>query len=628
MKSMSHDDWVKFLEKEHMIKRLVWESRGIGFDAGRLYIPIKNPKTDETQYKIRRSPLWNVGNKYINPSRTPVTLYPTSTLPSNEWCVLCEGELDCLTCESFEIPAITTTGGVNGFKEEFALSFKNLDKLYIVYDADVAGRNGAPKVAEILRKQNPLLQIYIVNLPIDLGVKDIGDFFRLGHTREEFMELCNKAERYLVSNISDDNSGTETPLIAQPILLEKKVTYLEVEEKVLAFLPDSAIALKLLLAVVVSGFFKNPVMLWVLFVGVPSSGKTDLVRLSKDASITFYLDTLTANAFVSGEREKRNEKVFDLLSFLDKKCLIVKDWTAIFSADDKVTRKILGDLVGIYDKEFSKFSSQRGQKTYLTEFSQIGCVTPSALSAHTRYMNMVGPRFLNYILPDLSEDKKKESFEAIFSNVDRLQLEVESRLYVSSYIQQLALEPLNIITLDLNTRKYLKFASELLANCRGIIITQSESYTNEEGKEIFYYAIVDIQIEEPWRALQQLITLVKFLSLTQQRREITTDDLSIVKEIVLSSMPANRAQALRILIKHEGLIDGVITAKELTDKNEKSVKTSRRLLDELVGLKIVKKTAHGGNNANDYEIIDKYKNFLLQSPAEFLSYKEDETNTL
>jgi hypothetical protein len=146
---------------------------------------------------------------------------------------------------------------------------------------------------------------------------------------------------------NQNDSGTENPQGNKQLpLITENLTYKEVEQKVLEFLPGYQTGLKLILAVAVSSQFENPHMLWLLLVGAPSSGKTDLVRLIKDSDIAFYLDNLTQNAFISGERSTEGHKVYDLLPLINEKCLIIKDWTAIFSLDEKMTRKILGDLVG------------------------------------------------------------------------------------------------------------------------------------------------------------------------------------------------------------------------------------------------------------------------------------------
>ncbi len=431
-----------------------------------------------------------------------------------------------------------------------------------------------------------------------------------------FQSIAGKEK---ISRAGRDASRTETPRgSTKQKLIDKLLTFVEVEEKVKKLLPNSQTGLKLVLAVAASSSFSNSLMLWLLLVGVPSSGKTDIVRLIKDADSTYYLDNLTQNAFISGERANKDNKVYDLLPLLDKKCLVIKDWTSIFSLDEKMTKKLLGDLVGIYDKEFTKFSSRRGNIGYVSAFSQLGCITPATLNRHTNYMNMVGPRFLCYTMPSSSLEDEEQSYEQIFSNQDRSLIEKEARLYVSSYLARLVQKTPNIQPLSKEVQGYLKTAAGLMSNCRGIVILQSASFKSEDGEDVKYYEVLDVQIEQPWRAVQQLIALAKYLAFVVGKDEVGADELAIIKEIVLSSMPADRAQALRT-IKNLG---GGLTAKVLTESSDRSIKTSRRLLDELVALKVLEKIKGSGTVASDYHIFKHFQDFLLLDPTEYMSHKE------
>ncbi len=396
--------------------------------------------------------------------------------------------------------------------------------------------------------------------------------------------------------IQDERTETQQKM-DKPELLLKPLEYQEIENKVVAFLPNAQIGLRIVLAVSASCHFANSLMLWMLLVGVPSSGKTDLVRLIKDAESTYYLDNLTQNAFISGERVTKSQKVYDLLPLINKKCLIIKDWTSIFSLDEKMTKKLLGDLVGIYDKEFTKFSSRRGNISYKSAFSQLGCITPATLNRHTQYMNMVGARFLCYSMPVTNDKDADKSFETIFNNTDRSKIEKEARLYTSSYLSQLIEKPFNIKPLSKPAQTYLRTIAELMSNCRGIVLLQSATFKNEEGEEIKYYEVSDVQVEEPWRAVQQIILLAQYLAFVVGKNEVTTEELSIIKEVVISSMPADRSQAIRT-IKEQG---GTVTAKQLSDSDDRSIKTSRRLLDELTALKVLEKVKGSGTIATDYK---------------------------
>lgn len=622
MTAIKEKEWINFLENDHMIRESVWKEAGITFDAGYLYIPLKDPKSGTMVHKTRKSPTYTGGSKYVNPRGIPVMIYPDSNLPHEDWCVLTEGELDCLTCMSFDIPARTTTGGVNGFKEEFIPHFIKLKRAYIAYDVDDAGKEGSQRVAKILSIL-PNLEIYIVDLSTFEGVNDIGDFFKLGHSREEFIEACRTAKKYERKD-GGGNSGTETPQgIKKQTLITETLTYLDVIEKVENLLPNGEEAFRIALAVAASSQFKNPLMLWVLLVGVPSSGKTEIVQLLRDSEFSYYLDNLTQNAFVSGERETRTQKVYDLLPLLDSKCLVIKDWTSIFSLDEKMTKKLLGDLVGIYDKEFRKFSSRRGHIGYESAFSQIGCITPATLNKHNQYMNMVGPRFLCYTMPTSTSTERENSFDMIFSGQDRAVIMNEARLYASSYLDQLAKKELCILPLSSAVKQYLRIAAELVSHCRGVVITEQTSFMNDEKETVKYYEVQDMQIEEPWRALQQLISLCHYLAFVVDSDEVGPTELKTIKNIVLSTMPANRAQALQSVANSRGFI----TKGALSSISGKSVKTSGRLLKELTALLVLEKTKDLDEMEGDYAVTEQFREFITLDPAEFLSNHLQGKNT-
>ena len=278
---------------------------------------------------------------------------------------------------------------------------------------------------------------------------------------------------------------------------------------------------------------------------------------------------------------------------------------------------------GIYDKEFTKFSSRRGNISYQSAFSQLGCITPATLNRHTNYMNMIGARFLSYSMPTTNDEDAERSYQSILTNTDRSLIEKEARLYVSSYLNQLIQKPFNIKPLSKPTQAYLRITAELMSNCRGIVLLQSATFKNDDGEDVKYYEVSDVQIEEPWRAVQQIMLLAQYLAFVVGKDEVTIEELSIIKEVVISSMPADRSQALRT-IKEQG---GTITAKQLSDSFDRSIKTSRRLLDELTALKVLEKIKGSGTIATDYTVNEQFKNILLLNTAEFLSSYSSGTKT-
>lgn len=426
---------------------------------------------------------------------------------------------------------------------------------------------------------------------------------------QELMKAEFEVEVPVTAKETIDYRKTETPHSIQ--------TFVEIALKVEEYLPNTKDTLKIMLAIATSSVRKNRVMLWLLLVGSPSSGKTDLVKLIKNNKDVMCLDNLTQNSFITGERSTEKEKTYDLLPLLNNKCLVIKDWTSLFSLDEKATKKIIGDWVNSYDKSLSKFSSRRGNITYESEFSHVGCITPATLNKHTQYLNMIGPRFLHFIIPDLTADQENQSFDAIFSNEDRSIKEKEAGNLVSNYLDYLnEKDILSIKNLSKGAERFLRIASRFMAKARGIVVIQSATFKDDEGKDVTYYEALDTQIEQPWRAVQQLIALSKYLALVANKDEVGADELSLIREIVLSSMPADRAGALKVL---RNTNNQEITTKELSDDSGKSFKTSGRLLEELSSLGILKKLKGGGQIANSYQIEEIFKEFLTVDTSEFLS---------
>jgi hypothetical protein len=192
---------------------------------------------------------------------------------------------------------------------------------------------------------------------------------------------------------------------------------------------------------------------------------------------------------------------------------------------------------------------------------------------------MVGARFLFYIIPDLSLDQENESFGVIFGDSKRKKTKRKLTKLTSKFLNRLNALEVKEIKFSKESEFFLRTAARFISKARGVVIIHRSSFKNDEGKNITYYEPLDIQIEQPWRAVQQLMEMAKYLALVEEKDKVEEEELEIIKDITLSSMPADRAGAVKTFRDHKL---SKITAKQLSDESDKSVKTSRRLLDELV----------------------------------------------
>ncbi len=361
--------------------------------------------------------------------------------------------------------------------------------------------------------------------------------------------------------------------------------------------------IKAILAVFASTFLVRKDPIWLLIVGNPSSNKTTLVDLISGHVDVYRLDTLTANPFSSGQREK--EKPKDLLPLLDGKCFVIKEYATIFGRSDEMVKQLISDLVAIYDGEYAKHSPTRGTIRYKSFFSHVGCVTPMALNSRQVYMSAVGARFLFLRIDSLSDEERDDSMNEIFSNSRKSNAEIVD--VVSAYCRVIkdVIQQGNIPQIPSEVFSKLKVFARLMARARGIVITNPVSYEGNDGKKRIHYEVDDIQIEEPFRALKQLKKFAECLAIVNGSNVVGEEEISIVQRVVLSSMPVRRADILRVFEK--GIL---FTVKEAAEKLDKNNKTVRRNLDELVSLGVLDTVKESDTQAKAYFMKEEYADVL------------------
>ena len=104
--------------------------------------------------------------------------------------IVCEGEFDQLVCEAQGFRAVTSTGGAGSFKAAWIREFARIPEVYICFDNDDAGREGARRVARMIPHAK------VVTLPQEVGDGgDVTDFFiRLQKGKADFLKLLEDAK--------------------------------------------------------------------------------------------------------------------------------------------------------------------------------------------------------------------------------------------------------------------------------------------------------------------------------------------------------------------------------------------------------------------------------------------------
>lgn len=196
------------LENQNLLDR-IRDERGIGVDTLRKYqigyhvrtkriaIPIR-----DAQKVARNVRLYSFAEKGQQKMLSwqqgfgSARLWPLETLndPEFDYVFLCEGEMDRLVLAHQGLNAVTATGGAKTWKSEWSREFEDL-KVYIVYDMDQAGDEGARKAAHSISEF--ATQVRVVRLDLTTSGEDITDYFvNYGYSVKDLRQLVKGTPQF------------------------------------------------------------------------------------------------------------------------------------------------------------------------------------------------------------------------------------------------------------------------------------------------------------------------------------------------------------------------------------------------------------------------------------------------
>ncbi|MCH8041033.1 MAG: hypothetical protein IH977_11920 [Nitrospinae bacterium] len=356
-------------------------------------------------------------------------------------------------------------------------------------------------------------------------------------------------------------------------------------------------------------------LVWFIVSGNPGSDKTQTVFSLKGALNAYFLDTLTAQSFISGYiNEQTGKPADDLLPKLDGKCLVIKDLTSLFSEREEKVKAVLGALQSIYDGAYARAIGTRGTVEYDSHFSIIGCITPLALRKHHRYMSLIGSRFLiNRVLP-LSAEEIEEGFAIVWDTPNRKALIQRLQALVVEHVEDIFTSSHQISPETPEQQESINRLAQLLAKGRSVIY--SGRTPSEDGSQ-GGYEIGNIQTEEPWRGVYQLRNLGRALTRVHGRSRITSHELELLRRVVLSSISVDWGEVLGQFRQHP---DG-FTVQLCAQGIGKSEPWVRHLLKELEATKIIHADREKAS-AIYYLPGPEFKEFLVQ-PIDPLDHSLD-----
>lgn len=330
---------------------------------------------------------------------------------------------------------------------------------------------------------------------------------------------------------------------------------------------------------------------WLYLVAPPGGGKTEIVQSFEGHPTIYALTTLTSKTLMSGkipEPGKKEEKDPSLLPKLDGKILVIKDFTSILSLRSDEIREIFGQLRDAYDGTSRAVYGTGKDTMYKSRFGIIAAVT-NVIDRHRTSHTILGERFLTYRLPKLSEAE----IEA------RTEMAAESK---SAKAQEKEIKEAAHAVLDLKTKpagisKELK--KELVKIARFVAVARAGIRRDRQSKDIEAPPAPEV----PTRIVKQFVSLAQGIAMAREREEVTTDEVKLVGNVALGSVPPMRLEILRCLM---GAYPRSMRTKEIVRTIKLSYGLILLRLEELYLLGIVRRnTIEAPRDAYEWKATEK-----------------------
>ena len=349
-------------------------------------------------------------------------------------------------------------------------------------------------------------------------------------------------------------------------------------------LPDPGALYMVLATVAANRAEGDPV--WLLLVGPPGGGKTEVLNPLAGLPDVFPAATLTEAALLSGTAGKDRAKdakgglLREIGSF---GILLLKDFGSVLSMNRDARAAVLAALREVYDGAWTRHVGTDGGRT-LSWAGKVGMIagcTP-AIDSHHAVVGAMGERFVLYRLPAVDAEPQVRRAMGHAGREGRMRQELAGAVasVLREVVGTLLTEPPTEATTD-----RIVAVSSLAVRCRSAV--ERDGYTRE------ITLIPDA--EAPARLALVLLRLYNALRAIGVDATTTWD---LVTKCALDSMPAIRRIVLADLLAHPA----DATTTEIAGRAGYPTQTARRALEDLMAHGVLDRTPGGQGRTDTWHV--------------------------
>jgi len=342
--------------------------------------------------------------------------------------------------------------------------------------------------------------------------------------------------------------------------------------------------------------------IWLMVLGAPSSGKSELVTSLNDVYKSFPVSTITENTFLSGMRSSDGKELSLLRQIGKQGLLIMKDYTTILSMHRDKRDTIIAQFREIYDGEFTKRTGNGVGGQWKGKVNLIAGVTDALFTSEGEAAEM-GRRALNYILPEMSDNVRKDMSRRSVKNINnigemRQKIRTMFKDFVAEKIAELPAEGLPPVEEE--------FSESIIDLSNFLTKARTATKRDFQGKliQVMWH-------EAPMRANNQLHMMAQMFQWFNEGNA-TDKHKRCVYKIALDSIPKLRRMTLEVLTKFDA-----VTTKGFAQHLGYPSKTAREWLEDMNVLGICERSANSlgfgiGVNIDVWTIKEPYREIMLK----------------
>ena len=600
-----HRQYMEYLEEEehdHLYAKLSADRRlpivafkawNVGYDPiGECYtIPVYDGT--ESLCDIKR---YRIGQKTLSTPGTSSGLFNRLHMINAKTVYLCEGEWDgmamdwLLKINKIKDACAVAVSGAQTFKNGWIPWFQGKE-VYCMYDHDGAGEKGQLTVREKLTGVASTLK-YIQwpdNFPTGFDVRDwIKYGIRVKKPRSCYTNLLQMLSKDpKLPDYKDPQHPTtdEVKKEQERLPLNPNMTNEELYAtyKKWLYMPDTTVLDVMFGTVFANRLEGDPV--WLFFVAPPAGSKSELLMSLSWAEECYPLTSLTPHALVSGTQWGPGKDP-SLLPQLDRKVLVLKDFTTILSMNYAARDEIFGILRDIYDGRTEKSFGNGLKREYKVKFGILAGVTP-VIETFSTMNQSLGERFLRYRLPlDTKRSEEQKILKAIKNVNNELKMRAELCQAAASIIARK--NPEHDVMPQFTERYLPKVVAlaQLAAWLRGVV--DRDKFT----QQVLYKPSSEVGT----RMAKQLVKLAMGVGIFRGTRLLESYEYNCIKHVAIDSCPQRAVMILSALYqaeKQENL--AMLKTKEIVDRTFLPQATVLRMMEDLNLLRLVQRVEVNGN---------------------------------